>query len=65
MTLPQMLAIAAGIASIILVLLDNERIAERSPPTDATDATEDTSEPLPDIRLNSWDEQDRYIRRNE
>ena len=62
MTLPQMLAIAAGIASIILVLLDNERIAARSPPTDAT---EDTPEPLPDIRLNSWDEQDRYIRRNE
>ena len=62
MTLPQMLAIAAGIASIFLVLIDNERIAARSPPTDAT---EDTSEPLPDIRLNSWDEQDRYIRRNE
>ena len=65
MTLPQMLAIAAGIASIILVLLSNERIAARSPPTDATEDTEDTSEPLPDIRLNSWDEQDRYIRRNE
>ena len=65
MTLPQMLAIAAGIASIILVLLDNERIAARSPPTDATEDTDDTPEPLPDIRLNSWDEQNRYIRRNE
>jgi hypothetical protein len=60
MTLPQLLAIAAGIASIILVLIDNERIAARSPPTDAT---EDTPEPQPAIRLNSWDEQERYIRR--
>ena len=65
MTLPQMLAIAAGIASIILVLLDNERIAARSPPTDATEDTDDTSEPLPDIRLQAWDEQERYIRRHE
>lgn len=60
MTLPQLLAIAAGIASIILVLIDNERIAARSPPTDATE----DAEPQPAIRLNSWDEQERYIRRD-
>ena len=60
MTLLQMLAIAAGIASIVLVLLSNERRAARSPP--AADATAD-AEPLPDIRLQAWDERERYIRR--
>lgn len=59
----QMLAITAAFASIILVLIDNERRAARSPPMADTNDTEDTPEPQPDIRLNSWDEQERYIMR--
>ena len=51
MTLPQLLALGLGIAAVVLVLISNEKRAPRRP-----DAT-------PDIRLNSWSEQERFIRR--
>jgi hypothetical protein len=50
-TLAQMLALGAGIVAVVCVLISNEKRAPRRP-----DAP-------PDIRLDSWDKQERYIKR--
>lgn len=51
MTLVQLLAISAGIAAVVIVLLSNEKGTPRPP------------DAKPDIRLQTWDGQGRKIKR--